>query len=103
MKCLLTLLFLLAASCSVERAAAKAAEVLDDAKAFYGDAKRTYEEARAAADTDQSGDVSIEEWLAYLAGIVGVGGGGLLARNAKSNARKDVMEAKIAKLEAKAG
>jgi hypothetical protein len=94
----LILLVFLFGSCSMAESVRK---VADQASEVLAEARQTYEEARAAADVDQSGDVSVEEWLGYLAGLVGLGGGGLLARNAKSNARKTILESQVEEMSKK--
>lgn len=101
--CLLLFLPACGAVREVQQVAARANAILEDARSFYADAKQTYEQAKAAADTDQSGDTTVEEWIAYLLGAAGLGGGAILTRNARSNARKDVMEARIASLESNKG
>lgn len=81
--------------------ATRAAETVEAAKVATVEAKAAWAEHKAKADTDKDGSLSTAEIVAYLASLVGGGGGLLLARNAKSNARKDVMEAEIAALKAK--
>lgn len=80
----------------------KAEDTLDQAKVILADVKATYSEARAQADTDGDGKVEGSEWLNFLLGVLGigtVGGSAIVARNAKSNARKDVLESRVKALE----
>lgn len=80
----------------------KAEDTLDQAKVILADVKATYTEAQKQADQDGDGKVTGTEWLDFVLGIFGVGavgGSAILARNARSNARKDVMERRIDALE----
>lgn len=54
---------------------------------------------KVAADVNKDGETTPEEWIAYLVALVTTFGGVIVARNAKSNARKDVLEARVASLE----
>jgi hypothetical protein len=122
MRRFLPLCFLLSlASCglirNLEQSAATSNEILTDAKAMIDKgkslvsqssetltaAKSTFAEAKTLADTNKDGKTDTSEWLTYLLGLLGVGGGGLLARNAKSNARKDVIERRLDSLEKSGG
>lgn len=92
---------LLLPSCTAVK---KAEAMLDEGKALIAEARAAYQEIRTEADTNQDGKVSGDEWLTYLLGLLGlggVGGAGVLVRNAKSNARKDIMEARLESLERK--
>ena len=80
----------------------KSEKFLGKAQMVLRDASAKMEEHKGKADVNKDGRTDSNEWLNYLLGLVGLsglGGGGLLARNAKSNARKDILEAKVARLE----
>ncbi len=109
----LAFLFVLLPSCTLLRsleATAKAAEdTVVEAKAAVVEAKAAYTEHAAKADTDGDGKTSTSEWLAYLASVIGLGGGAVAegrrrvgVRNAASDARKSAAEARLDALEAKA-
>ena len=116
---LLALLVVLALpSCSfiesLKRNAARTADLADTvgtlaatASATLTDAKATYASAAELADTDGDGKTSTSEWMAYLLTLIGVAVGAVAegrrrvgVRNAESDARKTVLEDKVAKLEA---
>lgn len=112
MKLTLTLLVLLALlmSCtlmeSIKATASKTAELAAVAKDTLAEAKATYADAKAEADTDGDGKTSSDEWLNWLLGLGGIGGvGGIgvlvkgAVRNAKSDGRKDAIEARVDALE----
>ena len=99
MRYLAAVVVLVLASCTMVK---KAEDTLDKANAVLTEVKTDYIAARAEADTDGDGKVSGGEWLNFLLGILGVGtvgGSAIIARNAKSNARKDVIESRVKALE----
>jgi hypothetical protein len=102
MRYLLLLVFLFP-SCSLYETlrtnAAKVEEVLGKTQAVVETGIAKYETAKAEADTDKDGTVSLTELLAYLAGTVGLGGITVAARNSKSNERKAKAEAKLDAIE----
>lgn len=93
MKCL-ALALLLLPSCAFYDAAVKTVET---AERVMAKVELTAEEADANGD----GKVSLTEMLIYLLGTLGVGGVPLLIRNAKSNERKAMAEARIEALDEK--
>ena len=52
-----------------------------------------------AMDTDGDGNLSLTEILLGAGGILGLGGGTLARRNAKSDARKAVIEARLDRID----
>jgi len=113
----LVLLVVLLPSCSLVNAikdtavktrelAGQVGELAGKATATLARAEETYASAAKEADTDGDGKTSSAEWLAYLASLIGVGTGAVAegrrrvgVRNAQSDARKDALEEKVAKLE----
>jgi len=97
---------------SVKDTALKTTEILEEGREILAvaqntltDARAEFAEARAKADTDGDGKASMDEWIGYLLGLLGVGGAGGIAlarsavRNAKSDGRKTAMEDRINALE----
>jgi hypothetical protein len=63
-------------------------------------AQAKWEHVKTAADVDESGDVSNQEWIYYLLGLVGLGGvGKLISRNTKSDERKARLEERVGTIE----
>lgn len=82
----------------VDALATKVGGIADDAKNIAGavkDSLGTVQAKLEAMDADGDGRLSLEEILLGAAGALGVGGGVLARRNAKSDARKSVMEARL--------
>ncbi len=91
---------------SLETTAAKTQELAAAAADTLVEAKATFAEAKAKADTDGDGKTDASEWMVWLLGAGGLGGlGGLGAlakgaiRNAKSDGRKDIIEGRLHALE----
>lgn len=91
-----------AASLKTAELAVELQGVAKAATTSLDEAKVTYVAAKAEADTDGDGKTSGSEWLMWLIGLGGVGGvGGASAvakgmiRNAKSDGRKDAIEARL--------
>ena len=97
-----------ATAATTEALAVKVGEVASAAGDTLAEAKTTYADAKAAADTDGDGETSANEWLLYLLSIVGITGGAVAEgrrrigiRNVESDARKSLAEARLDALEAR--
>lgn len=99
MKKLALIALLVLPSCGIVSAVEKVADKVNEIHAAYVVHAK-------AADKNEDGKTTVQEWVLYLLGLIGLGGAGggaLLARNAKSNARKDIIEREVSDLKAKVG
>lgn len=83
----------------------KATVLLAGAESALSQTTTALAEHKAKADTDGDGKTTSDEWLTYLLGLLGLGGGGAglfvrsALRNAKSDGRKDAIEERLKSLE----
>lgn len=85
-----------------DRGLAKGAEVLETASEMVAKAQATWSKVSAKVeeiDTDKDGRLSLTEIIAAIVAAGSAAGGTIIARNAKSNARKSVLEARVSNLE----
>jgi len=78
---------------------------LDDMKAMSGKARSAItviSKKVEGLDTNKDGNLSWKEILAGL-GLLGASGGAIVARNAKSNARKTIIESRLDRLDRPTG
>lgn len=76
-----------------------AKETVAAAEAAVVAAKTEWASHKEAADTNRDGSLSIDEIIAYLTLLLG--GGAVMVRNAKSDARKTITEQRLDALERK--
>lgn len=85
---------LLLSSCALIDSAKSIAKSADDILSAAREFKSGFVAAKAEADTNKDGKTSVQEWWQYLLLILGIGtpvaGAGVMVRNARSNADKDV-------------